>query len=213
MSDPQDIGAARTAWETYISGKYRHLIQDAAIWDSKYARSLPQRALAEEIAARPAPSAEDFAAAEAMIKPAPPAYNEMLGVNPVESVPFVFTLLWWMTVLPPTLAAAVIARRGLIARAFKVDYVTRRGVPAPRWRLLLRVIVSQGPIIILPIVFFLVGSVVKETLKANGVELGDYIRWMNLFAIVLVVPLTIWSSLLTHRGLSDHLVGTYPVPE
>ena len=104
---------------------------------------------------------------------------------------------------------AILARRGLVARAWNVDYVTRRGAAAGRFRMLLKAIVFSGPVILIPALSFALFVQPGEPPEVSG---PDILRNAMRMIVPVAAGLTLWSSLLTRRGLSDYVCGTYPVP-
>jgi hypothetical protein len=100
----------------------------------------------------------------------------------------------------PGLIAACAFRRGLIMRMFGVDCVTRNGALASRPRMLWRTIVFNAPLLLAPLVFAVVFSLLRDSAASLVVAAG------------VLAAITVWSSILPTRGLADRLAGTYPVP-
>jgi hypothetical protein len=197
----------REALETYIAGKFRPIITDRKIWNGFTCLTIPQphRKLAERIIAeRPAPSAAELAQAVSKLKPilneAAQFTDAAQTFSPAAIGSTQFVGIWLIFVALPGLIAAAVFRRGLVMLAFGVDCVTRSGALASRPRMLWRTIVFNVPVLSAPLVVALVFPLVRELVP-------------SLLAVLAALALlTVWSSLLPTRGLTDRLSGTYPVP-
>ena len=196
------------AWEVYIANRFRSTIEDKQAWGELLARTIPpqNRGYAEQAVRRhPNPTAEEIEAATALIEPELTPFIEAQrqfyqGSLQPQIVNIFFLQLTWMWVMfvsIPTLAAAILARRGVIARIFGVEYVTRRGHVASRFRLLWRAILTQTPM-------FALALLVAVSIR-GAVFVWPAAALLAIFALLFVFP-------FNSRSMADRLAGTAPVP-
>lgn len=208
QQERDEIEAQREAMETYVAGAYGDVIRNRKEWDSLYARSVipePLRAKAEDLSSRPPPSASELEQAETVIQPKLKEFAKVDKVtntmfSPAAMALFQFTAMWWIFVVIPGLAAALVFRRGMIMRIFGVDCVTRTGAAASRLRMLWRSMMFNAPVLAAPILFAFVYPAVNDVTASILPIVG------------LVLAVACWSCLLRQRGLPDRLSGTYTVP-
>ena len=116
-----------------------------------------------------------------------------------------FTFVWGLFVSLPTLAAAMFLRRGLIARAFGVEYVTRRGSRASNYRLLWRAVLTQSPIAMLAVTVLVVMVLSRDAV----------VMWPSIVTPAIVAPAIValfFVLPIRSRSVADRFAGTYPVP-
>jgi eukaryotic-like serine/threonine-protein kinase len=191
------------AFETYIAGRFTHLITNTAQWDNPVTKAVivpPLRADAEKILQRrAAPTTAELAAAsdslEQFFRKSPEmAAREALN-NPNLllgglAAGFAVTVLF---VIIPCLLASLLFRGGAIVALLRIAFVTRNGQPASRWRVTARNLIAWMP-------FVLIGA----TLRIHEI--------MPVIVGPVVILLTGISLLLPRRGLQDWLAGTWPAP-
>lgn len=197
------------AWEIYIADRFRDTIESKQTWEELLAFTIsPQdRAYAERAVERhPNPTAQQVASATAIVEPELVPFLEsqrhlndsMQRSRLIEISLIQFTWLWAICVSIPALVTAICVRRGLIARAFGVEYVARRGHVASRYRLLWRAMLTQSPMFVL--------AASATFLPAFGIAvMWPVIVILGLLALLFVLP-------FRSRSVADRLAGTYPVP-
>jgi uncharacterized RDD family membrane protein YckC len=198
----------RQAFETYISGTFREIIDDKASWNSLVARTIPvtQRARAQQIIAEnPEPTEQALAEAAAVVEPVLNDFEKSTAkvnqhLTPLAVGLLQFVMFWILFVAVPGMIAAIAFRRGLVLRMFGVDHVVRNGCPASRMRMLWRSIVFNSPVLLSPLPLALVLPLI-QSLTAS-----------LLLIVGLVLAISCLSLMLPQRGIPDRLSGTYPVP-
>ena len=198
----------RRAFEIYIAGTFRETIEDKQSWNSFYGRTIPVplRAKAEQIiSANSMPTEKELRDAAVVVEPDLNDFEEsmhdMWGKFPPLAVGLLqFVGFWVLFVAIPGIVAAIAFRRGLVMRLLGVDYVSRSGAPASRLRMLWRSILFNSPVLLGPILIALIFPLVQDLM----------LSLLLVFCLGLVM--TILSLMLPHRGLSDRLSGTNPVP-
>lgn len=203
-SSDEERTRSRRPYEVYIASRLRGTVEDPVVWSGMYARSMIPEAMrrrAERIVARrPLPTEEEVRDAEALVRP-------LVGEDPGAGYPFqagsavtvIGATLWLMMLFLvglPSVAWALLGRRGPIASLAGIDYVRPNGEPARRWRVALRQVVAWSPLI-LPIPLFLA----KE--GNEGPALG-------VAAAVLILGAAI--AVASARSLQDRIAGTRVVP-
>lgn len=199
MARSEDIDA----FETYIAGRFAHLITNSAQWDNPITRAIigsPLREEAEQIVSRKtSPGTAELAAASARLeqffkKPPELAAREALQQPNLFlgslAVGYAITLIG---VIIPCLVASFAFRGGALVRLLGIVFVDRKGQPSSRWRVALRNGVAWLPLVLIP-----VAATIHETLP--------------LIVGPIAILLTVISLLLPKRGLQDRLAGTWPVP-
>jgi hypothetical protein len=184
------------------------------LWNGVYGKTIPpqMRATAERLVKeRPPPSPAEFEKAKSKIQPMLKNIDDM---SRQENLPlgllvsFQLAFAWLMFVAIPSMAAALVFRRGLIMWIFGVDFVTRSGARASRLRMLWRSMICHSPIL-LPVlaVFFLA---VAESLLRSSIPSSSAVVSAVVFGSLLLMFAA--AMLPPRRGLGDRLAGTYPVP-
>ena len=196
------------AMEVLIAARFRGVITNPAAWSSVYAHTLLDNEL-ERLARlavehHPAPTAEEAASAEAIVK-------KYFGSNPAEwnteiSDKNVFVLLvnstwavFGLGLVLPGLLAALFFRGGLLPRAFGVAVVRPDGTDVSRGRLCWRNLVAWAG---LSIPFGLANLLVP----AMGYRVA------TVGGACLLVLLLLASLVPPRRGLHDYIAGTFIVP-
>ena len=191
------------AFEIYIAARFAPLVTNTAQWNNPVTRAVipsPLREEAEEILQRKAsPGAAELATASARLeqffkKPPELAARDALQ-NPnfflgALAVGYGVTVLF---VIIPCLVGSLLFRGGAIASLLGIVFVSRKGLPASRWRVTARNLVAWLPFVLIP-----------ATVKLHEI--------LPLIAGLAVIVLTAISLLLPTRGLQDRLAGTWPVP-
>jgi hypothetical protein len=213
MSQPQgsaeDGDLTEAAWELYIAERFRTVIEDEQAWQEPLAMMIaPQdRKFAKRAVERhPNPSAQEFESAAAIVEPVlNPLLEAQRQIGKNMQLPQIawialmqFTSIWTMFVSIPALAAALFVRRGLVARAFGIEYLTSKGRPASRFRLLWRAILTQAPMPVLAVLVMLTSMGIKAAVLPA-------IAIVTIAALFMVLP-------YKSRSLADRLAFTYPVP-
>jgi uncharacterized RDD family membrane protein YckC len=181
--------AAYKAMQVYVVSNFRSQVTNESFWSNKVVqivipadeRQFAKRALADY----PAPTDAEIENARALLKPYLPkplsrmAWLEVSGGLVLMAV---FSLL-----------AVLLFRRGPMFRVLGVEVVTRNGLPAGRWLIFVRAMVTWLPLLVLFIP----------------------IPYSHNLRPVLLVPFlggAIYAVLHPERGLQDRLAGTWLVP-
>jgi len=196
------------AMEVLIAARFQGVITNRAAWSSVYAHTLVDNELERlarlAVERHPAPTAEEAAAAEAIVK-------KYFGSNPAEWNTGIgdkngFLLLVTMTwavfalgVMLPGLLAALFFRGGVLPRVFGIAVVNRDGTNVTRGRLFWRNLVAW---VGLSLPFGLAGLLVPAMGYRVAAVCGACLLFFFLLA-ALVPP---------RRGLQDYVAGTFPVP-
>jgi hypothetical protein len=111
-----------------------------------------------------------------------------------------FTCSLLLSLMFCSLLMTVFLRRGVLPRAFGVDYVLKDGRPAGRARLLWRGVIGWLPASCLAVLLMLM----KWPLTSASLMMAG---------LAGLAALTLWLHSLFHprRGLHDQLAGTWPV--
>ena len=200
---------AREHWEVYLADRFGELLRRREILSGPLARDSAKRALIQAIVARGPPSAVELSEATAAVAAIVAKTRDPAGLQGEAGAWFALFAAWLAYAFLPHLTAALFARRGAAARIAHVDYVTPDGSVAGRHRLITKAIALHAPMIIFPLVSFVLYAEPGVPPEESGPVVIQHAAVMML-PIVLV--LTLWSSLLRTRGLTDYLCGTYPVP-
>jgi hypothetical protein len=205
----EELERNEAAWEIYIANRFRSTIEDEKAWNELLAQTVDPRSrqFAERAVQRhPSPTADEIEAAEALIEPLIAPAREVLQNFATEWLRphklaamalLVFTFVWIFFVSIPTLAAALVTRRGVIARAFGIDYVSSQGTRASKYRLLWRALLTQSVVTVLCVLTIFVigrgGGIVWPPIVVSAIS-----------ALLFVLP-------FKARSVADRLAGTYPV--
>lgn len=195
------------AFEVYISGNFRGIIEDKQQWNNFYLQSvpLPVRARVQKfIQENPEPTEQELQEAAAIVEPIMESYEKSAAqleqiASPWAVAAIQFASMWILFVMLPSMLMAIAFRRGCVMRIFGVDYVARSGRPASRLRMFWRCLVLHIAVLSAPILMAFVYPWTKD------------INLALLIVLVFVLGVTTVSMLLPRRGLPDRLSGTYPV--
>jgi uncharacterized RDD family membrane protein YckC len=205
-----DQATSKPALETYIAGRYGHLIKDTAALSSPYAMGvLPasdRRRAAGIIARVGQPSERAMAEARAALgsaidengeldlAPRYPKHGE--GTQPIFYA-MAFGGFIWAAIL--SAGCAVLFRGGVLMRALGIAVVRRDGTDASRLRMAWRACVAWAT---LPLGGILLAMLMPVLPVVTAVAL----------AAAVVIALVVWSAARRGRSLQDCLAGTSLVP-
>jgi hypothetical protein len=202
-SEGIDPVAARPALELYIAGTFGDFIRDPAKWHGAYGKTIPppQRRAAERIvAAHPAPTADELAAAKTLLKPLIEGGD--LGFKYFREAVNKMTFIMGGGVLVLTamlsLVCAVVFRGGLLLRALGVAVVDRTGADASRLRMFGRACLAWS---------WLPVGAVAVTMLAPAISVNTAI-WL---VANILLGIVVWSA-FARRSFPDRLAGTWLVP-
>lgn len=205
----KDPDRAEHLFGVLIANRHGHWVRDEAKWRQKELFAIlfqHREKLQIMVNAHPAPSAEDIAEAERvfaeLVKGAKRITESQKQKAPQISVEDTLDIAFAPVVFfaVVSMLLTLMFRRGILPRAFHIDYVEASGHPARRARLLWRGVLGWLPACGLAVLLILM-------------------KWPVMPASLMVVglaglaALTLWLYSLLHprRGLHDQLAGTWPV--
>ncbi|MBV6499502.1 MAG: Serine/threonine-protein kinase PknD [Prosthecobacter sp.] len=215
-----DKAKARHLLGVLISSRYGQMVNDPAEWQSPEVKSLSisssilrSRERIEKMVREHAnPMAEDVAEAERvfeqtfknhLIKPEKKPAREEITTDPVDGSAHIL-LSAGLLILEAfaCLLLTLFWRRGVLQRAFRVEYVLGDGQPAGRLRMLQRALLGWTPATGLALLVMTRSWPLTTTSQA-------------LIGLTTLGAVALWIQSLTNprRGLHDRIVRTWPVPE
>jgi hypothetical protein len=205
-----DTTLGTQALETYIAGRFGHMLRDQAVWSSPLLIAMispTERQTAEQIVARHGqPSEEEMNAARATLAPAIGADGELAVARRVKQTQEAQKFMRWPMAMGgfiwaaiASVATALFFRGGVLMRALGIAVVTADGADASRGRMLWRACIAWSW---LPLAAILIAMFAPAT----GV--GAAVAFAAAFAIGVVI----WSASAPERSLQDRLAGTWLVP-
>lgn len=196
--------------ETYIAGRFGHVLRDPGVWSSPYVQGMfssRERQSAVEIVARHGqPSAEAMAAARAALGPAIAADGELAVASRVKKTQEAQQLAKWPMALGgffwaafSSVVCAVAFRGGVLMRALGIAVVTRDGADASRGRMLWRACLAWA---------WLPLAALCIAMLAPAISVNSAV-WL---IASIVLGGAAWSAASRGRSLPDRLAGTWLVP-
>jgi uncharacterized RDD family membrane protein YckC len=204
----------RAAAEVAIAGRYAPLIRDESFWSAGVVRGLAPdyRPLAEDILARhPDVSAEELAAAEAVLKEARERRQDRrrpqqsaLGLAGV--IISTVTAAALALVLLLCVISSLLVPGGVVSRNLGLATVTRSGREVTRLRSLLRVLVAGLPAIVW-LTYLALSPKVQGFVPTPPNPIVSTLITVSVLALGLL-----WTVVRRTRGPHDLLAGTWVVP-
>lgn len=202
--------AYRAALETYIAGRFGPILADPRFGTTPTLQAVEfqrNRRLIERIVAdHPQVSADQMAAATAVIRPSFERFERAITSSQSMSLSSMSTRMLPTTFAITAVVAIVLAwlfRGGFLLHALDIVVVTNTGQPASRLRALWRGFVAWGiflaPVLpLLPAPPWLIMYVVDSRL--------------GIGACIIGLLGAAWAVVCPERGLQDRIAGTYLVP-
>lgn len=198
-----DAARMHRSLETYVTGRFKDLVNNSRVWDGPTSRRLltpADRQAAEQIVRSHAvPTPEQLREASEQVKG--------LGVDlsfvdsaRIPNAPMFLVAggAWAWTTGLSALVAAALFRGGVLMHGLGLIVVTRDGVPARRWRVL-----ARGMLVWLP-------AILAFTLLPPA---PSFVRWPAISALVAAyLCAALWSLRRPDRGVQDWIARTWMVP-
>jgi serine/threonine protein kinase len=195
----------------YIAHHYRDIVRNPKLWNGYYSLIFIQRAdrefVEQSIRAHPEPTEAEIAGAEAAINSAVPWNKFKQNKEQIEhwiANPFLYLILAGSILLFyvafPAVIAALSFRGGLVLLVCGVGVVRKDGLPASRFRVFLRSLITWAALFVPAAVGVLLMNPVARPAATT------------FLVVLLAAGLTVWSTLLPDRGIPDRFSGTRLVP-
>jgi hypothetical protein len=205
-----------SALERYIAYRFGSTIRDKQQMDSGYADMVPSLLLMSgEWALRDHPEVggDEFREVEVKIAPLERMLSGPVNLRPVEAVFLLYSVSdasfsWLLMIASLGLAAALIARRGMLLWVLGLKVVRADGPPATRLRVFWRSLIVWSPLAVWMVLWSLLFWPAIQSFSGGALLAAAGILIWSTY-----LGLAIWSALLPGRGIADRLAGTWLVPQ
>lgn len=211
MDHEWDDKALRNPFEVHLSGHYRHILTNDALWNAPetaaiFGKGLRQKAM-RAIERYPHPTPDELAAADTLVRP---AIDSLRTFEKRQVLWLTIGFSWYLMILVAVadLIVSGAFRQTMLLRPFGLTVVTRKGESASRLRLLWRSVLSWLPLFAgAPLLMALTFATTSDFEEYGYILLG-----LLAFIVTIWLSAVIWTLLSPARAAQDWLSGTVVTP-